>query len=179
MSIQEAELKDALAISILLGQLGYPVTEAEAFKKIWTYSKPCYKLFTAKKDEPVVGFIALHVYHQLHHNGPIGRITSFCLDENVRGHGMGSALLEEAERFFNEHGCIKIEVTSNKRRIKTHDYYLHRGYTQTSKHFVKIIGQHWRFEHRFSVRFLNYCLLLLLHWTTKRHEVHGGSQSIF
>ncbi len=142
MSIHEAEPKDALTISNLLGQLGYPCSEEEAFQKIENYTKPSYKLFTAKKDHHVVGFIALHVYHQLHLPGPVGRITSFCVDEKVRGTGVGSALLEVAERFFHDRGCIKIEVTSNKRRIKTHDYYLHRGYTETSKHFVKIIGQH-------------------------------------
>lgn len=142
MSIHEAELKDALTISNLMGQLGYPCSEAEAIQKIENYNKPSYKLITAKNDGVIVGFIALHVYHQLHLPGPVGRITSFCVDEKVRGTGVGSALLKAAEDFFSDEGCFKIEVTSNLRRMQTHQYYLHQGYKETSKHFVKVIERH-------------------------------------
>ena len=142
MSIQPAEPKDAFAIANLLDQLGYPTSEPEALQKIENHTKPSYKLFTAKRDDQVVGLIALHVYHQLHLPGPVGRITSFCVDEKVRGTGVGSALLKAAEEFFSEEGCFKIEVTSNLRRMQTHEYYLRHGYSETSKHFVKVIERH-------------------------------------
>jgi ribosomal protein S18 acetylase RimI-like enzyme len=140
MHIEQATLTDSFSISKLLGQLGYATSQMEVLRRINIFTEPGYKLLVAKENETVLGFIALHIYHQIHHGGPIGRITSFCVDEKVRGKGIGSALLDEAEKYFAEHGCIKIEVTSNKRRDQTHEYYLRHGYSETSKHFVKIIG---------------------------------------
>jgi GNAT superfamily N-acetyltransferase len=103
------------------------------------YTQPSYRILVARKEETTVGFIALHFYDELHLPGPVGRITSFCVNEIMRGTGVGTALLAAAEDFFKEKGCIKIQVTSNLRRLQTHHYYLHHGYQETSKHFVKFI----------------------------------------
>jgi N-acetylglutamate synthase-like GNAT family acetyltransferase len=139
-TITEAETIHSQAIAKLLGQLGYTTSEVEAQQQIEYYKNPSYKLLVAIESEQVIGFIALHTYTQFHIKVPIGRITSFCVDENKRGTGAGNTLLAAAEIYFENAGCYKIEVTSNKRRIATHEYYLHRGYTQTSEHFIKLIS---------------------------------------
>jgi GNAT superfamily N-acetyltransferase len=139
ITIHVGKPEDATDVANLLGQLGYPVSASEAASRIKLYSPPPYLLLIAKTEEETVGFIALHVYDELHLPGPVGRITSFCVNETVRGTGVGTRLLHAAEYFFKEKGCFKIEVTSNLRRMHTHHYYLHHGYKETSKHFVKII----------------------------------------
>ena len=142
MTIREAESKDALALSSLLGQLGYPTSKSSSLKKISAYSQPGYKMLMAESDQKVIGFIALHWYVSPHLPGPIGRITAFCMDETVRGQGKGTILLDAAERFFKKLDCFKIEVTSNLKRTRTHQYYANLGYEQISKHFVKFLKKH-------------------------------------
>ncbi|MEQ1586801.1 MAG: GNAT family N-acetyltransferase [Cyclobacteriaceae bacterium] len=139
--IEEAQSEDAARLVFLLGQLGYPASHSEMVDKIQLHKNPTYKLFVAKEENQVMGFIALHFYHAFHHLAPIGRITAFCVDEPVRGSGIGNLLLGAAEGFFHQQQCFKIEVTSNLKRSSTHQYYQQRGYTETSRHFVKIFGK--------------------------------------
>jgi GNAT superfamily N-acetyltransferase len=139
--IEDAQSEDAARLVFLLGQLGYPASYSEMVDKIQLHKNPSYKLFVAKEESQAVGFIALHFYHAFHHSAPIGRITAFCVDEPMRGTGIGSLLLKTAEDFFHQQQCFKIEVTSNLKRNSTHQYYQQRGYTETSRHFIKLFGK--------------------------------------
>lgn len=136
--IREAHKTDSRAIASLLGQLGYPASENEAFEKINSYKAPAYKLLVAEIDQQVTGYIALHYYDTLHWKKPLGRINSFCVDEKHRGTGVGIELIKAAEKYFKEIDCQKIEVSSNKRRTETHQFYLNRGYQEYSKIFAKL-----------------------------------------
>jgi len=138
-SMREAKPEDAPKVAALLHQMGYPVSEAEAARRIKLYTQPSYHLLVAKIDEGVVGFIALHIYDVLHLPAPEGRISSLCVDEKIRGTGVGTALLQAAEKYFKEKGCYKIVMNSNLKRPETHQYYLNRGYLFTSKHFAKFL----------------------------------------
>jgi len=137
--ILEATTHHALALTDLLKQLGYAADEAHVIDRIKTHGQPGYKILVAKSEEKIVGYIGLHLTYMLHHTNPIGRVTSFCVDESSRKEGVGSLLLAEAEKYFEQNRCVKIEVTSNTKRTGTHHYYLQRGYIQTSQHFVKLI----------------------------------------
>lgn len=136
--IREARIEDAAAIATLLKQLGYPTSESKAIEKIRFHSQPTYKLLVAEIESSSIGYIALHYYDTMHWEKPIGRITSFCVDEKWRSMGVGIALLKASEKYFAENGCQKIEVSSNKRRTETHQFYLRRGYQEYSKIFAKL-----------------------------------------
>jgi GNAT superfamily N-acetyltransferase len=138
MIIRDAVPADAKFLQSLLAQLGYPdFVEADAREKIELYAKPSYRMLVSVAGEAVVGFIALHWFELAHWKGRMGRITAFCIDEKVRGQGVGQQLLKAGEIILREHGAIKIEVTSNARRDKAHRFYLKAGYQEDSKRFVK------------------------------------------
>jgi GNAT superfamily N-acetyltransferase len=139
--ITEAKPEDVPQLSQLLEQLGYPTSESETLFKFNLYTQPDYKLLVARVETNVFGFIALHFHQTFHLPGPVGRITSFCVDEKIRGLGVGSLLLAAAEEYFAINTCYKMEVTSNFRRIDTHSYYLQRGYIETNRHFVKMLAK--------------------------------------
>jgi N-acetylglutamate synthase-like GNAT family acetyltransferase len=136
--IREAKIEDGEAIASLLTQLGYPTTKLNALEKITNYEQPTYKLLVAEIEKNTVGYIALHYYDTMHWQKPIGRITSLCVDENFRNTGVGIALLKASEEYFATNGCQKVEVSSNKRRTETHQFYLNRGYQEHSKIFAKL-----------------------------------------
>jgi N-acetylglutamate synthase-like GNAT family acetyltransferase len=139
ISIRPAHIDDAAALADLIGQLGYPVSDEECHKRIQSYAQPNYLLLIAEREELVVGYIALHIYDVLHLPAAEGRISSFCVTEKMRGTGIGNALLRAAEDYFKENSCYKIVLNSNLKRPETHQYYLHRGYQFTSKHFAKFL----------------------------------------
>ena len=138
MIIRQAAIQDSIFIKRLLIQLGYPdLTEEDVRKKIACYAEQNYHLLVAEIDQEVVGFISLHWFDFFHSLGKIGRISAFCVDEHFRSQQIGRQLLEAAEVFLRQQGCSKIEVTSNIRRTRTHEFYLKRGYIEDSKRFRK------------------------------------------
>ena len=135
--ITEANRTHAEAITQLLVQMGYPDSVEAVAKRIEENQRPDYKIFVAELTQQVVGVIVTHTYTYLHAAGLVGRIMTFCVDENVRSSGVGTKLLTFAEDYLASLRCIKVKLNCNNRRTDTHRFYKQRGYEQTSLHFVK------------------------------------------
>lgn len=136
--IRTVELSDAPAIQDLLAQLGYPdFTPVQAAERIHLHKSPGYEMLVAVAADRVVAFTALHWFHLAHWHGSMGRITAFCVDADFRSQGVGQQLLAACESFLFEKGCLKLEVTSNERRDRAHQFYRKAGYSEDSRRFVK------------------------------------------
>jgi GNAT superfamily N-acetyltransferase len=142
MIIRKADSRDSSSIKKLLIQLGYPgLSIDETHKKISDYDRDSYHLLVSEVENEVAGFISLHWFDIFHSPGKMGRITAFCVDEKFRSQGIGQKLLKASEEFLVSKGCTKIEVTSNEKRIRTHQFYPKVGYTEDSRRFVKYPGK--------------------------------------
>ncbi|MFM8738856.1 MAG: GNAT family N-acetyltransferase [Cytophagales bacterium] len=140
MVVRQASLSDAFYVQKLLGQLGYPGASLELVsQKIQLHEDEDYHLLVAEHESEVIAFISLHRFEFLHAHGKIGRITAFCVEERYRSNGVGKLLLAAAEEHLIEQGCIKLEVTSNLVRERTHQFYLQNGYVIDSNRFVKYV----------------------------------------
>lgn len=137
LTIREANTSDASSLQQLLNQLEQPLSEEEVIEKINRYKLPFYHLMIIELDSKAVGFAALHWYDVFYDIGLVGRITAFCIDKEFRSKGIGQKLLQGAEVFFTEQGCIRIEVSSNERRTGAHSFYLQNGFIINSKRFIK------------------------------------------
>ena len=62
--------------------------------------------------------------------GDICRLTALVVAERVRGQGVGRQLVAEVEDYARNTGCVRVEVTSNAKRAKAHDFYQALGYTR-------------------------------------------------
>ncbi|HET7025920.1 MAG TPA: GNAT family N-acetyltransferase [Gemmatimonadales bacterium] len=130
---------DAAAITALLTQLGYPAAASEMAARLdrMTALGPPDRVVVAVMEEQVVGVMTLHLTPELHRAKPIGRVTALVVDEQVRGSGIGAAMMAEAERILRADGAGLLEVTSNMRRTDAHRFYERLGYLRTSYRFAK------------------------------------------
>ena len=137
MIIRQGLLADSPSINKLLTQLGYPQQGDESVEAIKSYNLEGYHLLVGEIDTVVVGFASLHWFDMFHMRGKMGRITAICVIEEQRSLGIGRELLLAAEEFLKLKGCVKVEVTTNLKRILTHEFYLKNGYIIDSKRFIK------------------------------------------
>lgn len=127
--IRESRSSDHAAIALLLQQLGYQTTPALVLEKIEAMlPSPVDKIIVASMRDEVIGSISLHALPLFHAAGNLGRITSMVVDERCRGNGVGSALIDAAEHWFKQVGCVKLEVTSGDHRPAAHHFYERHGF---------------------------------------------------
>ena len=139
MLVRPANLQDSEAISQLIAQLGYGADSALIQLKLKSFGEdPLDEVFVAESDEKICGVVSCHVTSLFHQSGSLGRITSFVVDEHSRGSGVGRSLIEAAETFFRQAGCVRSEVTSGDHRHDAHSFYKSCGYLEEERRFVKV-----------------------------------------
>lgn len=138
LTIREAAPADVQTIAHLLEQLGHPICTETVERQLATLAGTgCDRVLVAEASGVLIGVLSLHWTPLLHRDKPLGRITALVVDEAVCGHGIGRALVAEAERLLHEAGCSAVEVTSNIRRAEAHGFYLGLGYGQPSAYFQR------------------------------------------
>ena len=141
IEIREAVLADGPVLSRLLAQLGYPGTERFLESRmVEQLSHPEALLLVAHAAGKVVGFISLHIIPQLARAGDFCRISFLCVEEEMRGMGVGALLEQCAEQHARSLGCERIELHSNAHRVDAHRFYARAGYEESPKYLVKRLG---------------------------------------
>jgi ribosomal protein S18 acetylase RimI-like enzyme len=138
--VREARPRDAEAIAGLLASLGYDVTEADAKRRLARLKNGGEPPLVAERGG-VVGCLTWHITPVVHRPRPVGRITMMVVAEAARGGGIGTALVAEAETRLRAAGCGLIEVTSNVKRLRAHNFYEKLGYERTSYRFARVLQE--------------------------------------
>jgi GNAT superfamily N-acetyltransferase len=138
MKIRIAEQGDANDLVPLFEQLGYACSAGEIASRIAQQITPGRDtVLVAEGDGSVCGVIALHVHSPIHETGKWALISSFVVDESVRGHGVGAKLLKAAEQHALALGCTQVELSSSEARVRAHAFYEQYGYSEKRKRFVR------------------------------------------
>ncbi|GGX58244.1 GNAT family N-acetyltransferase [Saccharospirillum salsuginis] len=136
--LRRARPGDAAQLHPLLDQLGYVMDiDRLAARLAWFAADASSPVWVAEYKGRVVGCIACHLTPPLHQVEPLGRITALVVDENLRGLGIGKALVNEADDFFRSQGCLAAELTSSDHRLAAHAFYEARGYRADKRRFLK------------------------------------------
>nr|QNO52287.1 acetyltransferase YpeA [Methanosarcinales archaeon ANME-1 ERB6] len=93
--------------------------------------------YVVESDGCVVCFASIHICPQLHHAGLVGEIQELIVHESLRGKGIGAQLLSRLEQEAQNRGCVSIEVTTKKSRVKAQRFYEQMGFTRTHVNFTK------------------------------------------
>jgi PhnO protein len=138
--IRKAQKEDAAALHTIICRL----EEADFKIADFTYlyekninNKQIIYLAAVNAEQEIIGFISAHLQLLLHHCGRVAEIQELFVDPAYRNVKIGSALLNEIEKLLQGEGCIQVEVTANIKRNTAHAFYMHAGFVETHKKFVK------------------------------------------
>ena len=101
----------------------------EIFQRMASY--PRYHVHVATISGAIVGTFALLIMDNLAHIGaPSAVVEDVCVDEQLRGRGVGKAMMQYAMKVATECGCYKLTLSSNIQRTRAHDFYRSLGFEQ-------------------------------------------------
>jgi GNAT superfamily N-acetyltransferase len=133
--VRPAEGRDSHDVARLLVLLGYDRDPDAVEHDLRTgLAGPVY---VAVAGERVVGLLALSVRQQFHWGALVASVDALVVDGTDRSHGVGARLLGAATAHAVREGCILIELHSNRRRRRAHQFYKRHGFEGTSAYFVK------------------------------------------
>jgi len=84
--------------------------------------------FSIEINAKEVGRAFLYVLHNDLHKKPFGFLEDVFIDENLRGKGIGTQLLNEVIEEAKKSKCYKIVATSRHSRDKVHKLYKRLGF---------------------------------------------------
>jgi len=87
----------------------------------------------------IIGFCSLTIKNNLWQAGNLGHIDELIVDDNYRGKGVGSKLMDEITRIAKENQCKRIELDSAFHRKEAHRFYENEGYENRAYLFSKEI----------------------------------------
>lgn len=137
MHIRDASAADAQALAGLINELGYEVSPAGVAERLAEQQAVGLGALVADAGGHVIGCVSWSLMRVLHRPGPVGRVSMLVVSEAARGRGVGKALVAAVETKCAGLGCALVEVTSNLRRDKAHQFYEGLGYEKTSFRFAR------------------------------------------
>lgn len=141
MEIRGFRNEDILGVCCLINsELGYDVSCEDLKARILQMQKDKnYVILTAAHEEKVVGFIGLQICLAFEIEGKVMRIIALAVARHFQGQGIGSALIQEAEKYANENNISIISVNSGLKRTEAHRFYEKQSFYKKGYSFCKRI----------------------------------------
>ncbi len=88
----------------------------------------------------IIGFGTLMIRDCLWLQGDVGYICDLVVDQEHRGTGVGTALVERAVEIAKERRCRRVESDSGFHRVEAHRFYERRGFEKRAFLFSRILS---------------------------------------
>lgn len=128
-------------IAQLYGQYKVPITAEQYDEDIPVMAENGYRqihLFAEGSDAPL-GVAGFTVRHRCAY-GKFMEIEDLVVDENTRGRGLATILMEWLEKEAAALGCKKVCLFSGNTRTAAHHFYDHHGFARDALHFSKAVA---------------------------------------
>ena len=135
--IRAATVADAPAMAELLAHLGYPADAAELPDRLRRLRAAGDDAFVAELDGTAVGLATVHERVVLHVARPVAQLTALVVPPEMRGRGVGRALVTEAERWGRKRGADRLVVTTALHRADAPLFYERLGFEHTGRRYVR------------------------------------------
>jgi GNAT superfamily N-acetyltransferase len=141
-TVRKASVADAERIAALCDQLGYPAKRLEVARRLAAIRRdPDHAVFVVEDSSGrVAGWVHIGIGKWLESAG-WAEVGGLVIDDEQRGRGLGSLLMQWAERWAKAHGMKYVRLRSNVVRKDAHRFYRKLGYeiTKTQHAFQKIL----------------------------------------
>ena len=139
VTVRDAGPADAEALARLISGLGYP-SEPEAVRRRMERIAldPGYATYIAEDEAGrALGMVGVMRGMAYNYDEPFARILALVVDEEVRGRGVGAALVRRAEEWAAAAGAPVVHLTTASHRGGAHAFYERIGYEATGLRFQK------------------------------------------
>jgi len=134
--IRQAAKDDALAITELTHQLGYPLSFEQILENInVVIEKKDHDAFVAVFKNRVIGWVGVAQAFQIE-SAPFCEIRGLVVHDEFRNHGVGKILIEKAKLWGREKGNDKLRLRCNAKRTEAHLFYQHLGFSEIKEQKV-------------------------------------------
>jgi GNAT superfamily N-acetyltransferase len=140
VSVRRAVDADAAAIAPLLAHLGYPAPVPDVPIRLARLRAVGDDAFVAEVSGSVVGLATVHSRAVLHNALPVAQLTALVVPPEMRGCGVGRALVDMAEQWARERGADRLVVTTALHRAEAPTFYERLGFEHTGRRYVKRFG---------------------------------------
>ena len=107
-----------------------PASYVAAFEAIEAH--PSCRLMVAEFEGRVAGTFSLAILPNFAHQGrPVAQIESVHVAADLRSHGIGEQMLYWAIGEARAAACVRLQLTSNKKRTRAHDFYRRLGFVSS------------------------------------------------
>ncbi len=91
--------------------------------------------FILKSEEKIIGRAYLYILHNDLHQDPFGFIEDVFVEDEYRGQGLGTKMINQILDKARELGCYKTIMTSRYSNEKVHKLYASLGFEDRGKEF--------------------------------------------
>jgi PhnO protein len=134
--IRAAKHSDGSQVYQLIAQLqqfaGVEVVEEAAFTRQFrqALADPRFRAFVAEESGVVKGVITVWLRESLFHGGRVALIDELVIDENSRGQGIGSRLIDHVVAYCARLGCEEVEVSTEADNLAARGFYARHGFVE-------------------------------------------------
>jgi len=93
----------------------------------------------AGDGDEIIGFGTLIIRDCLWLQGDVGYICDLVVDQERRGTGVGTALVEKMIEIARLRGCLRVELDSGFHRTEAHRFYERRGFAKRAFLFSRVL----------------------------------------
>ena len=97
--------------------------------------------FFIESDGKEIARAFLYIMHNGLKKEPFGLLEDIYVDEQLRGQGTGSQLLNMVVSEAKKIGCYKLVATSRYKKDNIHDWYIRTGFEDFGKEFKMYFGK--------------------------------------
>lgn len=138
--IREFNNEDICCIQKLILQLtGNEIDDLSLKQRFKYFEQKEYEfLYIAENKKEVVGLLGLRIRENVEDETSYGEVTMLVVDESHRRKGLASKIMDFADNFAKEKGCIGLWLVSGfGREEHAHEFYKNYGFKITGYRFVK------------------------------------------
>jgi GNAT superfamily N-acetyltransferase len=141
IEVRPARDEDADAVAEQLGHLGYPASPAEIPARLARLrARGEAETFVALAEHRIVGLATVHARDVLHQARPVLQLTALVVAPDVRGRGVGRALVGVVEQWAADRGADRLVLTTALHRAEAPGFYERLGFEHTGRRYARRIA---------------------------------------